>query len=490
MGGAKLVSADVISEKDISRYYSSLVLSDKDIANSNFNPTSFFQGQLTKSDIGPCLFIFDNFETTENPIEVFRWIDTYIRDPNKILITTRLREFKGDYPINVHGMTEKESEKLARLTATQLGVEEQLSPGLIENIYKVSEGHPYIIKILLGELSKNQMKGSLPKIVAGSDEVLTALFERTYSTLNPCAQRVFLTLASWNSAVSRLILEAVLMTTIEEPLEVERAIDTLIQYSLAEEYKSTQDGQYFLVLPFTAMSFGKRKLSVSPLKSVISSDVKLLQRFGPDKIDNKNISLAHHVSVFVAGLDDPSKYYAPHKQLLDRIGMSYPDAWPVVARWLEESGDDSLLSEAKGYLYRFLEVAESEVAKATAWYSLAEVSRKLNLHFDEVHALIEASQHSEIDFTELSNVVNRVNHKLGTHELVLDNKDTKSELLSKIYDVVWKRQSECDANDFSRLAWLALNLNKKEDANLLIEQGLQIDPDNRHCQKLQLKFAK
>ncbi|CAA0113886.1 Uncharacterised protein [Halioglobus japonicus] len=490
MNGAKLVSADVISEKDISRYYSGLVLSDEDSSNKTFDPESFFQKQLTESDIGPCLFVFDNFETTQNPIEVFRWIDTYIRGPNKILITTRLREFKGDYPINVHGMTEKESEELARLTASQLGVEKQLSSGLIDTLYKVSEGHPYIIKILLGELSKNQMKGSLPKIVASSEEVLTALFERTYSTLNPCAQRVFLTLASWNSAVSRLVLEAVLMAAIEEPLEVERAIDTLIQYSLAEEYKSKQDGEYFLALPFTAMSFGKRKLSVSPLKIAISVDVRLLQMFGPDKVDNKHISLAHHVSTFLASLNDPLNDYKSHQHLLERIGMSYPAALPITARWLEESGDSKLLEESKNYLYRFLEVVQVDTEKASAWNSLAEISRKLNLHFDEVHALIEASQFTIVDFSELSNVVNRVNHKLGTHELVLDNKDTKTELLSKIYDVVWKRKTEGDANDYSRLAWLALHLNKTEDAHFLTDCGLEIDPENRHCQKLKQKLEK
>ncbi len=486
--GAKLVTADVISSKDISKYYSALILSETELQQKMFDPIKFFQEQLTKSSFGPCLFVFDNFETTENPIEIFKWIDTYIRNPNKILVTTRLREFLGDYPITVHGMTESETEDLIRLTASHLKVEKHLSKELTENIYSVSAGHPYIIKIMLGELAKNQMRGSLPKIIAGSDEVLTALFERTYSALNPCAQRVFLTLASWRSAVSRLALEAVLMISIEEPLEVERAIDTLIQYSLAEEFKSEVDGQYFIALPFTAESFGLKKLKVSPLKTAISSDTKLLQKFGPEKLENKRIFLSHHISTFLSNLDNPAKDYATHKSLLERIGISYIEAWPIIARWLEESREEDLLKEAMRYLYLYLENNLSEKSKAAAWNQIADISRKLKHPLNEVHALIESSQYSHVEYSDLSSVVNKINHMFNTQDLVLENHDEKTQLLSKIYDVVWKRKSEADAVDFSRLAWLALHLNKPEDAKQLVVSGLQIDPDNRYCQKLQIKL--
>ena len=262
----------------------------------------------------------------------------------------------------------------------------------------------------------------------------------------------------------RLAFEAVLMISRGEPLEVEKAVDTLIQYSLAEEFKSEDDGQYFIALPFTAMSFGNRKLRVSPLKSIISSDVKLLQKFGPEKIENKKISLAHHISVFLSNLDNPSKDYAIHKELIERIGISYVESWPIIARWLEESGEEDLLKEAKKHLYLYLESEASEANKVSAWNQLAEVSRKLKLPLEEIHALIESSQYSLVEFSDLSNVVNKVNHMLNTQELILDNHDVKSDLLSKIYGVVWRRKSEGDAVDFSRLAWLALHLDKSEDA--------------------------
>ena len=52
-----------------------------------FKPIAFLGETLTKSAIGPILFVFDNFETVQNPPELFTWLDTYIRLPNKILIT-------------------------------------------------------------------------------------------------------------------------------------------------------------------------------------------------------------------------------------------------------------------------------------------------------------------------------------------------------------------------------------------------------------------
>jgi len=42
----------------------------------------------------PLLFVFDNFETVSNPVQTYNWIDTYIRTQNKVLITSRFREFR------------------------------------------------------------------------------------------------------------------------------------------------------------------------------------------------------------------------------------------------------------------------------------------------------------------------------------------------------------------------------------------------------------
>ncbi len=132
---------------------------------------------------------------------MFNSIDSFIRLPNKALITTRLREFKGDYPVEVLGMEEKEARILIAQTGSALGVSDLLDDSYISKLVAQSEGHPYVIKILLGEVAKVGRAANITQLVAGTEDILTALFERTYVALSPCSQRAFLTLSAWNSPV-------------------------------------------------------------------------------------------------------------------------------------------------------------------------------------------------------------------------------------------------------------------------------------------------
>ncbi len=228
--GPKAVRPSVLTINDLAKSYSSLVLSEDQLNEDEFKETAFFEAQLKKCDLGPCLFVFDNFETMQNPMEMFKWIDTYIRLPNKVLITTRLRDFKGDYPVEVSGMTDSESHELVQNTAKFLGVSNLLNGAYIKNLISKSEGHPYVIKILLGEVAKKKRATNISQIVAGSDDVLTALFERTFAILSPCAQRAFLTLSAWNSPIPQIVLESVLIRSTQERSEVENGIESRLNF--------------------------------------------------------------------------------------------------------------------------------------------------------------------------------------------------------------------------------------------------------------------
>jgi hypothetical protein len=83
-----------------------------------------------------------------------------------------------------------------------------------------------VIKILLGEVAKAGELVKVERIVADSDEILKALFERTYSGLSPVAKRVFLTLCNWRSLVPQIALEAVLLRPSNEKMDVLSALVT------------------------------------------------------------------------------------------------------------------------------------------------------------------------------------------------------------------------------------------------------------------------
>ena len=114
-----IVDNDNLYIIDISKEYCKLVYPDTTIK----NPIQQFSNDLSSNKLGPTLFVLDNFETINNPTEVFEWINPYIRNPNKVLITSRInRNFKADYPIEVHGMTEEQSQELIERFANKYNI--------------------------------------------------------------------------------------------------------------------------------------------------------------------------------------------------------------------------------------------------------------------------------------------------------------------------------------------------------------------------------
>ena len=103
--GPKLVQPTVLNQRQIAEHYVRLVR-----AESSGQPTAVMTRDMHSENVGPTLFVFDNFETVTDPIDLYRWIDSSVRLPNKVLITTRLRHaFEADRPIRVRGMLSAEA---------------------------------------------------------------------------------------------------------------------------------------------------------------------------------------------------------------------------------------------------------------------------------------------------------------------------------------------------------------------------------------------
>ncbi|HEY6340095.1 MAG TPA: NB-ARC domain-containing protein [Bryobacteraceae bacterium] len=484
--GPKAVRQLVLSPDDMGKLYASLVLSPDEMKTKGFNARSFLERQLQQCDVGPCLFVFDNFETTQNPIEMFEWIDTFIRLPNKALITTRLRDFKGDYPLEVQGMDDGEARKLIIQTATHLGITSQISEAYIEKLISESEGHPYVMKILLGEVAKEGRSGSISRVIAGSEDILTALFERTYAGLSPCAQRAFLTLSAWNSLVSRLALVAVLLRSTEERQEVEKGIDSLLQFSMAGVQVAPADKQEFISLPLVASVFGKKKLKVSPSKAAIEADVELLQMLGPSRSDDVHLSLAKRLEDFIKNISrrvDTGLPFSTFAPILEMMCRAYNPGWLLLARWHMEMRSPEGYENAKQELRRFLENDATSDQASEAWQLLGHACYQTGDDLGEVHAFIERAQIKSVPFYDISNSANRLNELLRKRRLAIDSNEKKA-LAQRIASVLERRRDEASADDFSRMAWLALHLGQEARAREYAQAGLVLDPQNYHCRKM------
>ena len=227
--GPKPVSQRVFTQRDISRAAAQW-LQPPGLASKQSETDLFFQNCLASGAAGTTLFVLDNFETVQNPADVFSWIDCHIRLPNKVLITTRIRDFVGDYPIEIGGMLDDEANILVDQHSSKLKISGLLSSDYKRDLVRESDGHPYVIKILLGQVAKEGRAVKPQRIVANSDDLLAALFERTFAALSPAGHRVFLLLSSWRVFIPEVAVEAVSLRPNTERFDVKKALEELRRF--------------------------------------------------------------------------------------------------------------------------------------------------------------------------------------------------------------------------------------------------------------------
>ena len=277
------VRRQVLDERQCAKYFTALTTGRS--SDKSFDTLGYFQDSLIKSPLDvPILFVFDNFETVRNPVDFFNWVDTYCRHPNKVVITTRYRDFKGDYPIEIGGMERDEFEFLMAETAASLGIERLMSPSFVSDLFGQTGGHPYVTKVYLGECARSGIAKKPEMVIRNRDDILVALFERTYHGLSSSARRIFLTLSNWRSTVPLLAVSAVIASDVSESIDVMAAVEELKRTSLVEEIRPNlakdADDETSLRLPLEASLFGQKKLQVDPLRIRVELDMKTLQLFG------------------------------------------------------------------------------------------------------------------------------------------------------------------------------------------------------------------
>jgi len=493
LDGPQHVMPDVLTDTDIAKSFVSL-LEPSNRKEKGFNAKSFFEKHLNRAEVGklgPILFVFDNFETVRNPPTLFMWLHHLVRHPNKVLITARHKEFTGDFEIRVEGMTDEECRALIAATAAKLGIADLLTDTYISRLIDESDGHPYVMKVLLGEVAKAQKLVDVQRIVASQDRILHALFERTFTALAPAAQRVFLTLCNWHSVMPATALQAVLLRPANDRMDVLSAVEELRKSSLLEVFNSGDGEEEFVNVPLAALEFGKTKLTASPLKSAVQADSQLLQMFGASQKTDIRHGIAPrlerlflNISRAVAKDFSKLKDYLPVVHL---VAQHSPVAWMSLASLYEEEGSQQSLAEAKDCLRHYLEATPAS-ASSFVWKRLADMCEKTNDFVGAVHALVEMCEHSVVPFFVVSNTANKLNSLFRTKRLQLDT-DEKRILIRRLATVMSERLSEANADDYSRLAWLNRHLQDEESAKLLTEKGLKLDGYNEHLISLAEKFS-
>ena len=488
--GPKHVSRRVFTQKDVSRAVVDL-LEPKGHSSKDFSADGFFQKCLAEGAAGSTLFVLDNFETLQSPADTVEWLDTHIRPPNKILITTRFRDFVGDYPIEICGMSDDEATTLVSQHSNWLGIADLLTGTYRSELVKESEGHPYVIKILLGQVAKERRAVSPKRIVAASDHLLNALFKRTYNALTPAAQRVFLLLCSWRVFVPEVAVEAVSLRPGTERFDVSHALKELVGFSLVESSTSEDDGERFVGVPLAAAVYGQRELKISPFKVAVEEDRKILMDFGAGKREDSHRgvyprieNLVRTVAGRVSNKPDELGNALP---ILEYLANRFPTTYLRLADLVLEANDDTESKEqAKAYVRSFL--MEAEVAdRYGAWMRLARLCRLSDDPRNEIHAICEAALLPTMDQRGLGELASHLNSRI--RDLKTQGIDDAwspevRELLVRVAGVMDRRLKELSGSECSRLAWLYLNVGNPERALDVAHVGIDTEPDNVHCQRL------
>ena len=456
------------------------------------------QAAMSRDSSEPSLLIFDNFETVTSPSEVFRWIDAYVRSPNKALITTRIREFNGDWAIDVGGMDSDEAASLALNLASSMSLERSPSQAELDEIYDESGGHPYVIRMMMGDFATTGKVRKIATLARTKEELLDALFERTFSQLSHGAVRVFLTCASWNSTIPVAFLEAVLLAEAgDAQFDVVRAVDELRLSSMVEVRQSSADQHEFVYVPLIAQNYAKSKLMLSPYRAAVEADLKILFRFGAYGIEDGTSSLTRRIEHFVSkvandALTKPDSL-EKSRTILEILAAQSPALWMTIARLEKEhSGAPDSLSRSREAVAKFIErstdfkTPSDRQNLGAAWMEYFWLSDRLGDDDGKVNALLGMARSKGIGLSDLSRFANDFNRLLSSNQLRMDSvvKNSVTEALAEALAAAVTRET-ATAIDHSRLGWLYLRLARKDKALAEARKGLTLDPEDDYCLKLQ-----
>ncbi len=486
--GAKSVQPQILDIDDIAKEFVKLICPEE-LEDKKFNSRKFVEQHLQDqvNAVSPILAVFDNFETVKNPSEMFTWLDTYIRTPNKILITSRISEFKADYPITVSGMSYSQFKKLVKIVSKELNISKLINEKYIESLFEESAGHPYVAKILLGVVANDGRAGSISRIVASQDELLTALFERTYAMLSKASKKVFLTLSSWRSTIPKIGIEAVLTKTALTNINVEAAIEELYRFSFIDIYSSHKDSSKFISLPLSAFLFGQNKLEVSTFKQQVIEDREILMMFGAGKVIEVDKGIDIRIEKFFRNIarrigSEKHEKLSFYKPILEYLCRKHHSSWLTYASLMEEFGNNKSAIES---CQQFIQNERDVNKKISVWKRLSGLYKKEGDFNGETHSLVEMCEiDSTLDSTISSNVT-RINFLISNGKLD-SNEDEKTAIIKRMIKILNKRleNNHTNLDDRTKLAWLNLQLDRTREAKKIVEFILNKNPNHIHAKRI------
>ncbi|MBM3470232.1 MAG: hypothetical protein FJX73_05505 [Armatimonadetes bacterium] len=426
------------------------------------------------------LLIFDNFETFADSRQLHRFLDTHTHLPNKVLMTSRERAFKADYPIEVRGMEPAEARSLLASVGRELGIEGLLNDDAVESIYRYTDGHPYVMRLVLGEMAKERRyvppKDLLPRRI----DIVNAVFERSFNKLSQHGKWVYLLTANWRTAIAEL---ALVVICAERDVDAEAGAEECVRLSLLTA-EQTPAGSYYYWAPELARVFGRKKLDSDPDRLAIQQALADLRRFcvlKPGQV--ATTSHSDVVNRFLeSALEDTSSTDAQEidrlNGILERIAELYPPAWGQVAafrRHFRLPGQD--------IEYALRRWVEEQPFDKTAWLQRAEYAREVSDQETQISSLVSAVDADPRDISLLRDAALALCQFIDARKAAIP-RTRRGVYLAGVRDHMERSAGDLDATALSRLAWLFLLEDNREKALYYAKLGLDKEPGNEHCRRI------
>jgi hypothetical protein len=469
-GGPSFVRPSVVDLDDVSASYARLT-------DTPAGPAHFAKALQSTGVAGAAtLFIFDNFETMAGIADLHQFLDAHTHLPNKILITSRERAFKADYPIEVKGMEFAEAERMLQALARDLDVEGIATSEVIKGVFENTEGHAYLMRVVMGEVAKEGRYVPPRQLVSRRIDIVDAVFERSFDKLSDAGRFVFLVVANWKSAVPAIGLVVVLG---DLDLDVEAGIDECLRLSLVNR-DYLMDGHPCYTAPLLARLFGQKKLLGDPDRLVIQEQLETIRRFGV--VDAHSLHRRDQDELteqFVEWCCNPDTSRAIDPDKLDRILQSLAEMWPAgwlaLARFRERRGFPRMSVEQA--LRRAVEEAPTNKA---AWLERARYADLVADEATRIGSLISAVEADPADIGLIADVAGSVTRYISEHSTQI-SRTRRGVYLASIRGQMEKVAEDLSADELSRLSWLFLLEQNEKDARKYAKQGLKKDPNNQHC---------
>jgi hypothetical protein len=216
--------------------------------------------------------------------------------------------------------------QLVDVTASRLNIVSLLEgqEQWVRKVHQESFGHPYIIRVVLGEVRRRRNLANFERMLANKQDVLPALFKRTYDALTEAGKQVMLHLCSWHSIIPMPALEAVMTRPGNHMLDIEEAVEELEDLSLVERIRS--DVQ-LLNVPQSAYRYVREfELQDSVYRQGVEANSIYLRMVGVQQLEGvSRFSLQPFTAACLTGRHSLDRRSIDH--IIQHLAKVCPDGW-------------------------------------------------------------------------------------------------------------------------------------------------------------------